>query len=90
MTEEERKTLRNLPARVYYGVNSDEALALRLLGVPRMAAAPLAQALGIRGSEPLNEIRARLRNSNIDTWQRALGERGKSYHRVWSIIEGAS
>jgi superfamily II DNA/RNA helicase len=90
MTEEERKTLRNLPARVYYGVNSDEALALRLLGVPRMAATPLAQTLGIKGSEPLNEIRTRLRNSNIDTWQRALGERGKSYHRVWSIIEGES
>jgi len=90
MTEEERKALRNLPARVYYGVNSDEALALRLLGVPRMAAAPLARALGIRGSEPLNEIRARLRASNIDTWQAALGERGKSYHRVWSIIEGES
>jgi superfamily II DNA/RNA helicase len=90
MTEEERKTLRNLPARVYYGVNSDEALALRLLGVPRMAAAPLARALGIRGSEPLNEIRARLRASNIDTWQAALGERGKSYHRIWSIIEGES
>jgi hypothetical protein len=90
MTEEERKALRNLPARVYYGVNSDEALALRLLGVPRMAAAPLARALGIRGSEPLNEVRARLRASNIDTWQAALGERGKSYHRIWSIIEGES
>ncbi len=90
MTEEERKTLRNLPARVYYGVNSDEALALRLLGVPRMAATPLAQTLGIKGSEPLNEIRTRLRNSNIDIWQRALGERGKSYYRVWSIIEGES
>jgi hypothetical protein len=90
MTEEERKALRNLPARVYYGVNSDEALALRLLGVPRMAAAPLARALGISGSESLNEIRARLRASDIDTWQAALGERGKSYHRVWSIIEGES
>lgn len=90
MTEEERITLRNLPARVYYGVNSDEALALRLLGVPRMAATSLARVLDIRGSEPLNEIRARLRASNIDTWQLALGERGKSYYRVWSIIEGQS
>ncbi|MEW6228529.1 MAG: DEAD/DEAH box helicase [Bacillota bacterium] len=90
MKEEERKALRNLPARVYYGVNSDEALALRLLGVPRMAAAPLARALGISGSESLNEIRAKLRASNIDTWQTALGERGKSYHRIWSIIEGES
>jgi len=63
---------------------------VRLLGVPRMAAAPLARTLGISGSESLNEIRARLRASDIDTWQAALGERGKSYHRVWSIIEGQS
>jgi hypothetical protein len=90
MTEEERKALRNLPARVYYGVNSDEALALRLLGVPRMAAAPLARTLGISGSEPLNKIRAKLRAADVKTWQEALGERGKSYHRIWSIIEGES
>jgi hypothetical protein len=90
MTEEERKTLRNLSARVYYGVNSDEALVLRLLGVPRMAVAPLAQTLGIKGSEPLNEIRARLRAADVKKWQEALGERGKSYHRIWSIIEGES
>ncbi len=40
MSADDQRTLRNLPARVYYGVNSDEAIALRLLGVPRTAAAP--------------------------------------------------
>ena len=34
LSPDEQRSLRNLPARVYYGVNSDEAVALRLLGVP--------------------------------------------------------
>jgi hypothetical protein len=88
MSDDEQRTFRNLPARVYYGVNSDEAVALRLLGVPRTAATPLATALGVEASEPLHVIRGRLRNSAVDTWRVALGERGESYHRVWTIMEG--
>jgi superfamily II DNA/RNA helicase len=88
MSAEDQRVLRNLPARVYYGVNSDEAVSLRLLGVPRTAAAPLAEVLQVGASEPLNEVRARLRSARVDTWRAALGERGESYHRVWSIIEG--
>lgn len=88
MSADDQRVLRNLPARVYYGVNSDEAVALRLLGVPRNAAAPLAKSLGVGASEPLNEVRAKLRASNVSTWRTALGDRGVSYHRVWSIIEG--
>ena len=88
MSADEQRTFRNLPARVYYGVNSDEAVALRLLGVPRTAAAPLARSLGVSASEPLNEVRARLRAAQVDTWNAALGGRGVSYHRVWSIMEG--
>jgi hypothetical protein len=34
LPEAEQQTLRNLPARVFYGVNSDDTIALRLLGVP--------------------------------------------------------
>ena len=88
MSADDQRVLRNLPARVYYGVNSDEAVALRLLGVPRSAAAPLAKSLGVGASEPLNDVRAKLRASNVSTWRTALGDRGESYHRVWSIIEG--
>lgn len=88
MSADDQRVLRNLPARVYYGVNSDEAVALRLLGVPRTAAAPLAQVLGVAASESLNDVRKKLRATQVDTWKTALGERGESYHRVWSIIEG--
>lgn len=87
-SSDEQRMLRNLPARVYYGVNSDEAVALRLLGVPRTAAMPLARSLGFSASEPLNGVRSKLRSAGLDTWRSALGERGDSYHRVWAIIEG--
>ena len=85
---DEQRMLRNLPARVYYGVNSDEAIALRLLGVPRTAAEPLARRLGVGAVEPLHEVRARVRSARVDAWTAALGSRGASHHRVWSIIEG--
>lgn len=88
MPEDEQRTFRNLPARVYYGVNSDEAVALRLLGVPRTAATPLATTLDVAPNESLNVTRKKLRTATADTWRRALGKRGESYHRVWSIIEG--
>lgn len=84
----EQRSLRNLPARVYYGVNSDEAVALRLLGVPRTAAPALAKTLGVQADESLHRVRGRLRSAPLETWKTALGERGDSYHRVWTIMEG--
>jgi hypothetical protein len=88
LSADEQRTLRNLPARVYYGVNSDEAVALRLLGVPRTAAAPLARHLGVGATDSLHQVRAKVRGTSVGDWSAALGDRGASYHRVWSIIEG--
>jgi hypothetical protein len=88
LSVDEQRVLRNLPARVYYGVNSDEAVALRLLGVPRTAAAPLARQLRINAAEPLHQVRTKVRGAHLNDWTAALGARGASYHRVWSIIEG--
>ncbi len=87
---DEQRVIRNLPARVYYGVNSDEAVALRLLGVPRTAASALAIGLAVTVNEPLHQIRDRLRTADVSEWTKAMGERGVSYHRVWSIMEGES
>ena len=84
----EQRILRNLPARVYYGVNTDEAVALRLLGVPRTAAPALAKGLAVKPDEPLHRVRTRLRAADASDWTKVMGERGHSYHRVWSIMEG--
>jgi superfamily II DNA/RNA helicase len=86
--EEERSQLANLPSRVFYGVSTDEAIALRLLGVPRKAAPALARSLNLRREDALPAIRQRLAAMSEQDWNSAVGASGGIYRRVWQIMEG--
>lgn len=89
MSEEQMRNASNLPSRVYYGVNSDEAVALRLLGVPRTAAIKLARNLDGLLGESLVSVRGRLRDMDETTWVQAFGAReGGVYRDVWRVLEG--
>lgn len=88
LDEDHLKKLSNLPARAFYGVNSDDAIIFRLLGVPRSAATSIANQLHQYISEPLPEIRNRLLNLTETDWSRAIGANGKTYRKVWRILEG--
>ena len=89
LTEEQFRLLRNLPSRVYYGVNDDSAIALRLLGVPRAAATPLANAMGNVLGQPLTGVRERLTGLDEAGWTQALGQpQGTIYRKVWRVLEG--
>ncbi len=88
LPEEELKQLSNLPSRVYYGVNSDAAITLRLLGVPRSAALPLAEYFGEAIKEPLPKLRTRLAQLQPRDWEKALGDSGLVYQDIWRIMEG--
>jgi len=89
LSEEQLKSLNNLPSRVYYGVNDDSAIALRLLGVPRTAATPLATSMGSVFNESLPRVRAQLRTMDDGIWQQALGQRqGDIYRKAWRVLEG--
>lgn len=87
--DDEYKVMRNLPSRVYYGVNSDSAIALRLLGVPRAVASQLAESMGVAVGQPLPTVRSQLRSMDESGWTDALGaEKGHVYRKVWQILEG--
>ncbi len=89
LPEDQLEKLRNLPSQVYYGVGSDSAIVLRLLGVSREAALPLASSMKVDLSQPVTVIRERLKSMNDSDWDRALGERkGQIYRKVWRILEG--
>jgi hypothetical protein len=89
LSEEQMKSLSNLPSWVYYGVNDDSAIALRLLGVPRIAATPLANAMGGFLDQPLTAVRERLKGLDEAVWTEALGQReGRVYRKVWRVLEG--
>jgi replicative superfamily II helicase len=91
MREEQFDALRNLPSRVYYGVNNDASIALRLLGVPRAAAPRLATTLSSIHNQSLATVRGELRELESAKWTLALGEtNGEVYRTVWRILEGLS
>jgi hypothetical protein len=89
LPEEEQQTIRNLPARVFYGVNTDEAIALRMVGVPRGAAQGLATEMKKQfPAIPLPKLRESLVASDDAFWTRALGPSGPNYRGVWRVLEG--
>lgn len=88
LEEDERSQLANLPSRVYYGVSTDEAVSLRLLGVPRRAAPRLAQAMQLKSGDSLPSIRQRLEALPEQEWGAALGVDGQIYRRAWRVMDG--
>src|SRR5690625_4578580 len=88
LQEEERNRLANLPSQVFYGVSTDEAITLRLLGVPRRAATSLARAMNLSAGESLSAIRQRLASLSQQDWSTALGPDGSVYRKAWQIMAG--
>lgn len=88
LDDDERSQLANLPSQVYYGVSTDEAVFLRLLGVPRRAAPRLAQALQLEPRDSLPSIRQRLETLPEQDWNAALGAAGSIYRKAWRIMDG--
>ncbi len=86
--DDARRQLSILPSQVYYGVSTDEAVSLRLLGVPRRVAPDLAQALKLTPNDSLPLIRQRLEELSEQEWSSALGKSGSIYYKAWRIIDG--
>lgn len=89
LSDEARSRLANLPSQAFYGVSSDEAVTLRLLGVPRRAATGLARTMEMQTGESLPSIRRRLSALSDKDWSAAVGDAGSSYRKVWRILDGA-
>lgn len=84
--------LRTIPAMVYHGVHTREAVGLRMVGVPRFAAEGLAEQARSHGIK-LGELRDWLATNADPDWQAAMppGARisGNDCKRLWRILDGA-
>jgi replicative superfamily II helicase len=97
LSEEQRRQLNLVPAFLYYGVNSEAAVALRMHGVPRGVTPILAKQFVQSTSDA--DFRRRphvardfLESLNAADWQRAVPERGpatgEDYRAVWRQLSG--
>lgn len=89
LEETEQRRIRSLPSYAFYGVNTESAVGMRLIGVPRRAAIALSVEGELTGSLSPAILRRELRSTSTDIWRRAMGEVGSSYQRCWQIIDGA-
>ncbi|MCY1234264.1 hypothetical protein D9M72_468410 [compost metagenome] len=88
MTDEQKKSVLNIPSMALYGVCTNEALALRFAGIPRAAAIAMANSGFMTTGADTGLLRTRLLDPSAIPWRTALGEsRGPLYQRVWKIIE---
>ena len=88
------KRTSNIPAMVYYGVNSDQAILMSMNGVPRRIADKLGSTYFEEHSS-LYDARSRdvlkwLQNQKTSVWDKASDGMltGQEYKKIWQINEG--
>ena len=97
LSESGRRRINSLPAMIYHGVRSEDAILMRMNSAPRSAA----EALGGRYREVNNEDEARysvskarefLKDLSSDDWDSVCPANatltGAGYERVWRILSG--
>jgi hypothetical protein len=97
LSESDRRMINNLPAMLYHGVSSEEAVLMRMNAVPRTVAAPLGRKFVEQSATPLerarpSEARQFLRTLTSTEWSQVAPENaamtGDDYRRVWAQLAG--
>lgn len=96
LTDEQKRIINNLPAMIYYGVGSEEALVMRMNSVPRSVADKIgkkfkSEAGAISNDSPIKAADW-LTKLPEDAWQAAIPAgaqaTGKDYQTIWKKFNG--
>ncbi len=97
LSEEERRTINALPAMIYHGVMTEEAVLMRMNFVPRSVAENLAADFKTNreinaNCSQIQQAREYLRGLDIDDWERARPSgaylSGSEYRAIWGLLSG--
>lgn len=95
LNEEDVKRLKNIPAMIYYGVNTEEAIVMRMNNVPRS----IAQQLGELYKKEVGDIYCSpgnttewLEDLDEETWEEMVPKgkdiSGENYKEIWKKLSG--
>ena len=96
LSQDEKKRLNLLPAFLYHGVDTEEAVLLRMNMVPRSVAQRLGDTMrkevGPTKEISVSQAREFVKGLTPDLWQRARPEKstlsGSQYREVWQQLSG--
>lgn len=96
LKDDEKREISNLPAMIYYGVDSSEAILMRINNIPRTIAKEFgnkfaSEVEGIYKTTP-SEAFEWIANLTDNHWNSIVGNNlvasGKDYSKIWRIING--
>lgn len=96
LSDDERKKINLLPAFLYHGVDSEDAVLMRMNQVPRSVAGHLGELMrkeaGTTGTLSVSEAREFVKNMDSAGWQQACPKgaalSGTQYREVWQQLSG--
>ena len=97
MSPEEKRRINSLPAMIYHGVRTEEAVLMRMNAVPRSVAERLGTEFKQRpdqrsGALSVQEARRFLKGLDSSDWERAKPQgaslSGTGFKRVWGVLAG--
>lgn len=97
LSETDRRRINALPAMIYHGVSTEEAVLMRMNSVPRGIAEKLGnefrQSLGEQGAEPnVQQARHFLKKLDSGGWTRVRPDNAKlsgmEYKQIWELLSG--
>lgn len=97
LSEEEKKRMMNIPAYIYYGVNTDEGVLMRKANVPRSIANKLGEYYKNNVNKnidtaKISDINNWLKGVNIKAWEDSLPDNTKlsaeEYKTLWKKLNG--
>lgn len=93
LTVEQRRSLNLLPAMLYHGVSSENAVLMRMNSVPRSVAEKLGARFGTTGAQQNpSEAKGFVRSLSVSDWQEVAPPHsamtGHDYKEVWSRLAG--
>ena len=97
LSSEQKRQIDLLPAMIYHGVKTEEAVLMRMNGVPRSIAGQLGESFNASSASSgegsgIQKVRSFLEHASMDTWNRARPSNGqlsgREYQEVWKILGG--
>lgn len=95
LTEDEKKKLVNMPAMIYYGVNSDEAILMRLNNIPRSISTKMGKLFKSENDlykSKSTEVIEWLKKLDDTKWNNIVPKNknlsGQEYKKIWKRLAG--
>lgn len=93
LTEDEMRRLKNIPAMVYYGVNTEEGIVMRINNVPRSIANKLGEIYKTEtGERSPKSAYEWLKTKPSSVWNESVPPNknisGNDYKRIWEKLSG--